>query len=162
MQPVKNRQKHRRSGKRGEFTSVDIAVLILVVVSLFGTVFGWVYQSVIDDRAQTHENDYVVSFRLEQTHRKVAEGLTPGDTVYTVSDGLPLGILRDDMVLHDAEDGTGIDRVIGTGSMVCSGVEDGGSLSVAGEVCHLTPGDTLRIRTEREYVTVFIVAITAE
>lgn len=161
METMKNRPSPQRKGKKSEFTAVDAVVLLLVLVTVLGAVLGWVYQA-LDDGSDLDEGAaYAVTFRISETHRDVADGLSVGDAVYLIEDGSFLGYLRDDLAVQDETDAAYPDRVTGTGSMVCVGNINGRSLELGDGGRCLTPGDTLLVRTEREFLTIDILEIVS-
>ena len=160
METMKNSPSPARKGKK-KFTTVDAVVLLLVLVTVVGAVFGWVYQTMDDDSYLDEEAMYVVTFRVAETHRDVLGGLSVGDAVYFIEDGAFLGYLRDDLTVQDKTDAAPADLVTGTGSMVCVGHVNGRSLDIDGSGRCLTPGDTLVVRTEREMLTVEVVEIVS-
>ncbi len=155
---METRKQKRSPRARSEFTAVDTAILLLVLLTLGGTIFGWVYQSLTADEAVEDGTTYAVTFRIASTHRRVTEGLAAGDKLYD-SDGNFLGYLRDDLTVSDDTDARLSDRVVGNGSMVCSGRLDGRSLLIGDMDHYLTPGDTYCIHTEEEILTVYILKI---
>ncbi len=159
MENKKQKRTTYRAGGKGRFTAVDTVLLILVVVLLVGTVAGWVWQTVVADEATEEGITYAVSFRIASTHRQVTEGLSVGDRLYSTS-GEFIGYLRDDLAVYDDSEAELANRVTGTGSMVCVGHMDGRSLRVGDVERYITPGDTLKIHTEREILTVYILKIS--
>ena len=149
--------KHQRAPQgrgRHEFTAVDAVLLMLVLITVVGAVFGWVYQA-LDDNTDL-ESHWVVTFRVTDTHHAVTDGLVVGDRLYVAQDDSFLGYLRNDLRVQAPDDEP--DYVTGTGSMLCSGVLEDRSLIIGDDRC-LTPGDTLVIRTEREIFTVTVLEI---
>ncbi len=155
----KKQHTSRRSDKKHRFTAVDSVLLILAVAAVFGTVFGWVYQTVTTEEKQESGITYAVSFRIASTHHKVIDGLQVGDVLYTM-EGEPIGYLRDDLKSYADSTSPYAGHAVATGSMVCIGNQTNRSLQVGEENRCLTPGDTLKIRTEREILTVYILDIT--
>ena len=161
METMKNSPAPGRKGKKSEFTAVDAVVLLLVLVAVVGAVFGWVYQA-LDNGSELDESaTYAVTFRISETHGDVVDGLAVGDAVYLLEDGSFLGYLRDDLSVCDVTDAAYADRVTGTGSMVCLGNISGRSLELGEGGRCLTPGDTLLVRTEREFLTIDILEIVS-
>ncbi len=155
-----NQKIPRRPASGGGVTAVDIVIIILLLAVTFGTIFGWVYEALDDDLNSEIGYTFVVSFRIAETHREVLDGLTKGDQLYFAEEGDFLGYLRDDLKVADSASApTALDRVTGTGSMVCVGNDQNRSLRVGDSDRYLTPGDTLWIRTEREVLSVYILDI---
>ncbi len=157
------KRKHTKSASSGTFTAVDLVIVLAIVITLVGTVFGWVYESVRNEGGDGIGYTYAVTFRVETTHAEVLEGLACGDSLYLVSEDCFLGYLRDDLAVREltATDPTAPrTHVTATGSMVCVGNAEGRSLRVNGCDRILTPGDTVRVRTERETLTVRILTVT--
>ncbi len=155
----KKRKTTRRTG--GGITIVDVVILLLVLVTVGVTVFGWVYQSEKNDRLQEAGENYIVTFRVESTHRRVPEGIEAADRLYLVDDSCYIGYLHSPLVLfEDTSLPAAMERVTATGSMVCKGSMDGRSLQVNGSEYVLTPGDVLRVRTEREVINICILDIS--
>lgn len=160
METMKNQRTPRGGGRKNEFTTVDAVVILLVLMTVIGAVIGWVYQATTD-RDDALQATYIVTFRICETHRVVIDGLTVGDAVYVMEDGSLLGYLRDDLVVQNGSDDQNPDLgVTGVGSILCSGLLEGRSLELDDGRC-LTPGNTLLLRTEREFLTVEILEITA-
>ena len=158
METMKNSPSPARKGKK-KFTTVDAVVLLLVLATAVGAVFGWVYQAMDDDSFLDEEVNYAVTFRVTETHQDVISGLSAEDALYFMEDGAFLGYLRDDLTVRPVTDAASANYVTGTGSMVCVGELNGRSLNVDDSDRCLTPGDTLIVRTERELLTIEIMEI---
>ena len=160
METMNQKPSPWRKGKKSKFTTVDAVILLLVVVTVVGTIIGWVYQATNDGPAFDEGTTYAVTFRIAETHRSVLDGLSVEDSVYLAEDGNFLGYLRSDLAVQDGPDAQNPDYgVTGTGSMVCVGNINGRSLELDGCNRCLTPGDTLVVRTERELLTIEVLEI---
>ncbi len=149
--------KHRSSGSR--FGVMDLVILIVVGMATFGTIFGWVYESLNREDEEQRTDTCVVTFRIDETHREVLAGLSYGDQVYLSDDDSFMGYLRDDLTVTDVSDKPAfLARVTGTGSMVCVGQEDDGTIRIGDHT--LTAGDVLTVRTERELLTIHVLSVS--
>ncbi len=149
----------RPAKKKGRFTAVDTVILLLVLVTVFGTVFGWVYRMVKEDDDRADNRTFAVSFRVEKTHRLVAEGLQVNEKIYLVDTDRFLGYLQKPLEVTPDQASPYPDRVSATGVMICVGDDENQGLRVERDARYLTPGATLQVRTEREILTIYIVDI---
>ncbi len=149
----------RPKSAKGRFSAVDVAIVILVIASLVGTVIGWIYEAGQQKTKLENDDRFFVSFRMEDVHREVWNGLSVGEKLYFVDDDTFLGYLRDDWAITATLGDETEERISCTGSMVCVGEMPSRTLVLGTDGRRLTPGQILEIRTESEILTVQILEI---
>ncbi|MBE6597215.1 MAG: hypothetical protein E7641_06040 [Ruminococcaceae bacterium] len=172
-------KKKNRAEKKNSphFNAVDALIVILAIIAVVGVYFRY---NILDFLSSSRNNEeYVVSFSIENIRYTTPNYINVGDNVYLSSDGELLGVLMSESENQGAlnitpaseffTDSSGKvveafypsenSRVDAKGRMLCEGVYDSeGGFSVSGKT-HLAPGQTLSVYTEKVTFSIVITEI---
>ncbi len=166
------RKSRAKSGRKGHWSAVDTAVLLLALLAIAGIVYRVIYAA--GQRTERGEAAmYAISFEVAETHADVLSEIKGFDSIYLTENNARLGYIgvykeegtdeyRVALTVSPAEGATDPDRVVARGTLICTdGILSDGSLLVSGSGIYLTPGSEIEVRTDRARITLCVTDISA-
>lgn len=165
-------QTKKKPAGRVRWSPIDVFLILLVILTIGGFVFRFVYAN-SRARAEDTRTLYDVTFQIESIHRATLSRIEAGDMVWMhdpVSASEALGYMEAETdeetgqqiaALHALNnDGIGDDRVTAVGTLVCTDARMAdGFLMVDGCPQCLAPGTEITVCTERVTFTLKVMAI---
>ncbi len=174
-----SRKKKNKEEKKNSphFNAVDALIVILAIIAVVGIYFRY---NILDFLSASKNNDeYVVSFSIENIRYTTPNYINVDDKVYFGSDGELFGVLMNESENQGAlnitpaseffTDSSGKvveafypsenSRVDAKGRLLCEGVYDSeGGFSVKGKT-HIAPGQTVSVYTEKVTFSLIVTEI---